>query len=99
LRRRRRNGREVEIPTAELAVNDLIIVQPGGKIPVDGEIVEGTSEVEESTLTGEPVPVKKGPGDTVIDATLNKSGSFRYRATKVGADTALAQIVRLVQQA
>jgi Cu+-exporting ATPase len=62
LRRRRRNGREVEIPTAEVAVNDLIIVQPGGKIPVDGEIVEGTSEVEESTLTGEPVPVRKAPG-------------------------------------
>ena len=94
-----RNGREVEIPTAEVGVNDLIIVRPGGKIPVDGEIVEGASEVDESTLTGESVPVKKGPGDHVIGATINKSGSFRYRATKVGADTALAQIVRFVQQA
>jgi Cu2+-exporting ATPase len=94
-----RNGEEVGVPTAEVAVNDLIIVRPGGKIPVDGEIVEGASEVDESTLTGESVPVKKGPGGAVIGATLNKSGSFRYRATKVGADTALAQIVKLVQQA
>jgi Cu2+-exporting ATPase len=94
-----RNGREVEIPTEEVAVNDLIIVRPGGKIPVDGEIAEGASEVDESTLTGESVPVKKRPGDAVIGATLNRSGSFRYRATKVGADTALAQIVRLVEQA
>ena len=94
-----RNGRELEIPTAEVLMNDLIIVRPGGKIPVDGELVEGASEVDESTLTGESVPVKKGSGDPVIGGTLNKSGSFRYRATKVGADTALAQIVRLVQQA
>ena len=94
-----RNGREVEIPTTEVAVNDLIIVRPGGKIPVDGEIVEGASEVDESTLTGESVPVRKGPGDPVVGATLNESGSFRYRATKVGANTALAQIIRLVQQA
>jgi P-type Cu2+ transporter len=94
-----RNGQEIEIPTAEVAVNDLIIVRPGGRIPVDGEVVEGASEVDESTLTGESVPVKKGPGDAVIGATLNKSGSFRYRARKVGADTALAQIVSLVQQA
>lgn len=94
-----RNGQELEIPTTEVHVNDLIIVRPGGRIPVDGEIVEGASEVDESTLTGESVPVKKGPGDPVIGATLNKSGSFRYRATKVGADTALAQIVKLVLEA
>jgi Cu2+-exporting ATPase len=93
------DGQELEIPTAQVQVNDLIIVRPGGKIPVDGEIVDGTSEVDESTLTGESVPVKKGPGDPVIGATLNKSGTFRYRATKVGADTALAQIVKLVQEA
>jgi Cu2+-exporting ATPase len=93
------DGRELEIPTAEVRLNDLIIVRPGGKIPVDGEIADGASEVDESTLTGESVPVKKGPGDPVIGGTLNKSGSFRYRATKVGADTALAQIVRLVQEA
>jgi Cu2+-exporting ATPase len=93
------DGQELEIPTAEVQVDDLIIVRPGGKIPVDGEVVEGASKVDESTLTGESVPVRKGPGDHVIGATLNKSGSFRYRATKVGADTALAQIVRLVQEA
>jgi Cu2+-exporting ATPase len=94
-----RQGGELEIPTADLQVNDLIIVRPGGRIPVDGEVVEGASEVDESTLTGESLPVKKGPGDSVISATLNVSGSFRYRATKVGADTALAQIVQLVQHA
>jgi P-type Cu2+ transporter len=90
---------ELEIPTAEVQVNDLIVVRPGGKIPVDGEVVEGASIVDQSTLTGESIPVRKGPGDRVIGATLNKSGSFRYRATKVGAGTALAQIVRLVQEA
>ncbi len=94
-----RNGQEVELPTAEMLVGDLIVVRPGGKIPVDGELLEGTSEVDESMLTGESMPVKKIPGSTVIGATLNKSGSFRYRATKVGADTALAQIVKLVQEA
>jgi len=94
-----RNGQELEIPTAEVRVNDVIIVRPGGKIPVDGEILEGASQVDESMLTGESMPVKKVPGNTVIGATLNKSGSFRYRATKVGADTALAQIVKLVQEA
>jgi P-type Cu2+ transporter len=94
-----RRGGELEIPTANVQVNDVIIVRPGGRIPVDGEVVEGASEVDESTLTGESLPVKKGPGDTVISATLNVSGSFRYRATRVGADTALAQIVRLVQRA
>src|SRR5260370_17406366 len=94
-----RSGQEVEIQTAEVRVNDLIMVRPGGKIPVDGEIVEGASEVDESTLTGESVPVKKGPGDPVIGATLNKSGGFRYRATKVGTDTALAQIVKLLHEA
>jgi Cu2+-exporting ATPase len=93
------DGQELEIPTAEVQVNDLIIVRPGGKIPVDGEVVEGASKVDESTLTGESVPVRKGPGDRVIGATLNRSGSFRYRATRVGADTALAQIVRLVREA
>src|SRR5260370_1945284 len=94
-----RNGQELEIQTAEVRVNDLIIVRPGGKIPVDGEIVEGASEVDESTLTGESVPVKKGPADPVIGSTLNQSGGFRYRATKVGTDTALAQIVKLLHEA
>jgi P-type Cu2+ transporter len=94
-----RNGQEVELPTAEVRLGDEIIVRPGGKIPVDGDVLEGSSQVDESMLTGESMPVKKIPGSAVIGATLNKSGSFRYRATKVGADTALAQIVKLVQDA
>jgi len=94
-----REGREVEIATAEVLVGDMVIIRPGNKIPVDGEITEGSSQVDESMLTGESMPVKKVIGDKVIGATINKSGSFRYRATKVGADTALAQIVKLVQEA
>jgi Cu2+-exporting ATPase len=94
-----RDGREIEVPTAEVLVGDTVIIRPGNKIPVDGEISEGSSQVDESMLTGESMPVKKVPGDKVIGATINKSGSFRYRATKVGADTALAQIVKLVQEA
>ncbi len=94
-----RDGEELEIPTAEVLQGDLIIIRPGNKIPVDGEVIEGSSQVDESMLTGESMPVGKAPGDTVIGATINKSGSFRYRATKVGADTALAQIVKLVQEA
>lgn len=94
-----RNGVETRIPTSEVIVGDLVVVKPGDKIPVDGEIIEGSSQVDESMLTGESMPVKKGPGDAVIGATINKSGSFRYTATKVGLDTALAQIVKLVQEA
>ncbi|MDP2027978.1 cation-translocating P-type ATPase [Sulfuriferula sp.] len=94
-----REGREVELPTAELKVGDTVIIRPGNKIPVDGEVIEGESQVDESMLTGESMPVKKGVGASVIGATINKSGSFKYRATKVGADTALAQIVKLVQTA
>ena len=94
-----RDGKEVEIPTAEVAQNDTVVIRPGNKIPVDGEVLEGESQVDESMLTGESMPVGKKPGDTVVGATINKSGSFRYRATKVGADTALAQIVKLVQEA
>lgn len=94
-----RAGVESEIPTAEVVANDIIVVRPGGKIPVDGTIAEGSSAVDESMLTGESLPVSKKPGDQVIGATINKSGMIRYRATKVGADTALAQIVKLVQEA
>ena len=94
-----RDGREAEVPTAEVLVGDTVLIRPGNKIPVDGEVLEGSSEVDESMLTGESMPVSKSPGDTVIGATINRSGSFRYRATKVGADTALAQIVKLVQEA
>ena len=94
-----RDGREIELPTAEVLVGDTVILCPGSKIPVDGEVLDGASEVDESMLTGESMPVSKKPGDTVIGATINRSGSLRYRATKVGADTALAQIVKLVQEA
>jgi P-type Cu2+ transporter len=94
-----REGREVELPTAEVKGGDIVVIRPGNKIPVDGEVTEGESQVDESMLTGESMPVRKQPGDTVIGATINKSGTFRYRATKVGADTALAQIVKLVQEA
>ena len=94
-----RDGREIEVGTADVVPGDLVVVRPGNKLPVDGEVLEGSSQVDESMLTGESMPVKKAPGDKVIGATINKSGSFRYRATKVGADTALAQIVKLVQEA
>ncbi len=94
-----RDGHEIELPTAGVAAGDTVVIRPGNKIPVDGEVLEGESQVDESMLTGESMPVGKKPGDTVIGATINKSGSFRYRATKVGADTALAQIVKLVQEA
>jgi Cu2+-exporting ATPase len=94
-----RDGREAEIPTAEVLVGETVVIRPGNKIPVDGTVTEGNSQVDESMLTGESMPVGKKPGDTVIGATINKSGTFRYTATKIGADTALAQIVKLVQEA
>jgi Cu2+-exporting ATPase len=94
-----RDGREVRVPTAEVLKGDIVVVRPGDKIPVDGEVVEGESQVDESMLTGESMPVKKTIGSQVAGATINKSGAFRYRATKVGAETALAQIVKLVQEA
>ena len=92
-------GVEADIPVELVAVGDVVVVRPGEKIPVDGEVLEGRSAVDESMLTGEPIPVEKGLGDEVIGATLNRTGSFRFRATKVGRDTALAQIVRLVEEA
>ena len=94
-----RNGEEMEVPTAEVLEDEIVVMRPGAKIPVDGTVESGESLVDESMLTGESMPVKKGPGDTVIGATINKTGSFRYKATKVGADSALAQIVKLVQEA
>ncbi len=94
-----RDGKEIEVPTAEVIAGDTIVIRPGNKIPVDGSILEGTSLVDQSMLTGESMPVEKKVGDTVIGATINKSGTFQYRATKVGADSALAQIVKLVQEA
>ena len=94
-----RDGAEIEVPTAEVVAGEIVVIRPGGKIPVDGTVETGESLVDESMLTGESMPVQKGPGATVIGATINKSGSFRYKATKVGADSALAQIVKLVQDA
>jgi len=94
-----RDGTEQDIPIAEVQVGDVVLVRPGEKVPVDGEVVEGSSSVDESMLTGEPLPVQKQAGDTVIGATLNKTGSFRLRATRIGKDTVLQQIVRMVQQA
>lgn len=94
-----RDGQPVEVPTSEVLVDDIVLIRPGDKIPVDGIVTEGESTVDESMITGESVPVKKQPGDAVIGATINKTGTFRFRATRVGADTALAQIVRLVQVA
>ncbi|MEL7523713.1 MAG: HAD-IC family P-type ATPase, partial [Cyanobacteria bacterium J06553_1] len=90
---------EVDLPIEEVVVGDSIVVRPGEKIPVDGEVTEGTSTVDESMVTGEPVPVKKAQGEDVIGATINKTGCFRFRASRVGADTVLAQIVQLVQAA
>ena len=94
-----RNGQEIDVPVEEVVVEDLVLVRPGEKIPVDGEIIEGQSAVDESMITGESLPVSKKPGDEVIGATMNKTGAFKFRATKVGKDTALANIVRLVQDA
>ena len=94
-----RDGAEVEVPTAEVLAGEIVVIRPGAKIPVDGTVETGDSLVDESMLTGESMPVQKGPGATVIGATINKSGTFRYKATKVGADSALAQIVKLVQDA
>ena len=94
-----RNGQSVEVPTSEVLLDDVVQIRPGDKVPVDGVVLEGESSVDESMITGESVPVSKKPGDTVIGATINKTGTFRFRATRVGADTALAQIVKLVQTA
>ena len=94
-----RDGVEVEVPVEEVAVGDVVVVRPGEKVPVDGAIVEGQSALDESMVTGESLPVDKQPGDEVIGATVNATGAFRFRATKVGADTALANIVRMVQDA
>jgi Cu2+-exporting ATPase len=94
-----RDGEPVEVPTAELQVGDLLLIRPGAKVPVDAEVLEGESEVDESTVTGESLPVHKATGDELVGATINKNGTLRARATAVGSDTALAQIVKLVQEA
>ncbi len=94
-----REGKEVEIAIKDVAVGDIIVVKPGGKVPVDGVVTEGSSSVDESMITGESIPVHKTKGDIVIGATINKIGSFRFKATKVGSDTMLAQIIKLVEDA
>jgi Cu+-exporting ATPase len=94
-----RNGLEQDIPVEEVLVGDVVVVRPGEKIPVDGVVLEGHSSVDESMISGESMPVSKDPEDQAIGATLNKTGSFKFRATKVGKDTALSQIIQLVQQA
>jgi len=94
-----RNGEPVEVPTAEVVVDDLLLIRPGSKVPVDATVEEGESEVDESTVTGESLPVHKAAGGRLIGATINKNGTLRARATAVGSDTALAQIVKLVQEA
>jgi len=94
-----RNGELIEIPIAQVRPGDLVQVRPGEKVPVDGTVTEGASAVDESMLTGESLPVEKHPGDTVIGATLNRTGAFIFRAERIGKDTVLAQIIRLVEQA
>ncbi len=94
-----RNGNEVDIPVGEVTIGDIVVVRPGEKIPVDGIVREGYSSVDESMVTGESLPVEKKTGDTAIGATINKTGTFKFEATKVGKDTVLAQIIRLVQEA
>ena len=89
-----RGDSELEVPIGEVVAGDIVVIRPGEKLPVDGELTEGTSPVDEAMITGEPIPVVKTVGDTVIGATINQTGSFRYVATKVGADTMLAQIQR-----
>ncbi len=94
-----RDGQELDVPVEDVQVGDVVIVRPGEKIPVDGAVVEGRSAVDESMITGESLPVSKDVGDEVIGATINKMGSFKFQAVKVGKDTVLAQIIRLVQEA
>jgi P-type Cu2+ transporter len=94
-----RNGDPIDVPTSEVVLDDIVLIRPGDKVPVDGVVVDGASSVDESMITGESVPVDKTVGSNVIGASINKTGTFKFRATKVGADTALAQIVKLVQLA
>jgi Cu+-exporting ATPase len=94
-----RDGQEIDVPVESVVLDDVILVRPGEKIPVDGEVIEGYSTVDESMLTGESMPVDKQPGQLVYGATLNKAGPFKFRATRIGQDTVLAQIIRLVEEA
>ena len=95
----RRDGTEADLPLSEVRVGDVVLVRPGERVAVDGEVLEGASYVDESMITGEPVPVAKAPGATVVGGTVNRTGGFAFRATRVGADTLLAQIIRMVESA
>ncbi|HQA96134.1 MAG TPA: copper-translocating P-type ATPase, partial [Candidatus Colwellbacteria bacterium] len=94
-----REGEEKEVPIAEVMVGDIVIVKPGEKIPVDGKIIEGKTSIDESMITGEPLPIDKFVGDLVVGSTVNKQGAFKFKATKVGKDTMLAQIIKMVEEA
>ncbi|HLD82948.1 MAG TPA: heavy metal translocating P-type ATPase [Candidatus Omnitrophota bacterium] len=94
-----RQEKEIEVPVEELVVGDIILVKPGSRIPVDGKLIEGHSSVDESMVSGESLPVEKSMGDTVVGGTINKSGAFKFKATKVGRETVLAQIIKLVEEA
>jgi Cu+-exporting ATPase len=94
-----KDGREIKIPIDEVEVSDILVVKPGEKIPVDGEVIDGITSVDESMLTGESIPVEKSPGSKVVGASINKNGSIKYKATRVGKDTALSQIIKLVEEA
>jgi len=94
-----RCSQEIEIPAEAVEVNDIVIVRPGEKVPTDGVVIEGSSSVDEKMITGEGIPVEKGPGDEVIGATINKTGMFKFRATRVGRDTTLSQIIKMVEEA
>lgn len=94
-----RNNEEVEIPIEEVEINDIVIVKPGEKIPADGEVISGESYIDESAITGEPIPVFKNPGKDVVGGTVNKNGALKFRASRIGKDTVLAQIIRLVESA
>jgi Cu+-exporting ATPase len=94
-----RDGEEVEVAIEDVVIRDVVVLRPGERVPVDGEVLEGESALDESMVTGESMPVEKGPGDLVVGGTVNLSGAFRFRASRVGADTVLAQIIRLVQEA
>src|SRR5258708_11555031 len=94
-----RDGEQVDVPTSDVQTGDLLLIKPGARVPVDAVVEEGTSEVDESVVTGESLPVAKAPGAALIGGSINKNGSLQARATRVGSDTALAQIVKLVQEA
>ena len=94
-----RDGKEIEIKIEEVNIGDIVVVKPGGKVPVDGVLVDGHSSIDESMVSGESIPIEKNPGDKVIGATLNKTGAFKFKAEKIGKDTFLAQVIRLVEEA